>query len=187
MAVVDPDKPGRYLLGIECDGASYHSSLSARNRDRLRQEVLENQGWIIHRIWSTDWFKQPDSQLRKTNAAIEAAKIKWAERDRPPEPDPPPAPDPPREPDQPAGPEQLAEPPPLQPWQMRRADWLQACRRLYDLYDLTHDQDVSEELTRLGGWGCRLNDRQHRSRVENALQEGQPVPPEVLADYPDLG
>jgi very-short-patch-repair endonuclease len=178
LAVVDPQKSGRYLLGIECDGASYHSSLSARDRDRLRQEVLENQGWIIHRIWSTDWFKQPDNQFKRTLAAIEAAKIRWAERDHPREPDPPPAPDPPSEPDQ---------LPPLQPWQMRRADWRQACRRMYELYDLTHDQAVSDELTRLGGWGCRLNDRQHKIRVEKALQDGQPVPPEVRADYPDLG
>ncbi len=74
LAVVDPDKPGRYLLGIECDGAAYHSSRSARDRDRLRQQVLEDRGWIIHRIWSTDWFKQRKEQLRKTLAAIESAR-----------------------------------------------------------------------------------------------------------------
>jgi len=51
LAVVDNQKPGRYLLGIECDGAMYHSARSARDRDRLRQEVLENLGWQIHRIW----------------------------------------------------------------------------------------------------------------------------------------
>ena len=78
LAVVDPECPGRYLLGIECDGATYHSSRSARDRDRLRQQVLEDRGWVIHRIWSTDWFRQPDEQLRKTLAAIEDAKAKWA-------------------------------------------------------------------------------------------------------------
>ena len=54
LAVVDPERPGRYLLGVECDGATYHSARSARDRDRLRQEVLESLGWRIHRIWSTD-------------------------------------------------------------------------------------------------------------------------------------
>lgn len=56
MAVVHPDHPGVYVLGIECDGATYHSSATARDRDRLRQAVLERLGWRIHRIWSTDWF-----------------------------------------------------------------------------------------------------------------------------------
>jgi very-short-patch-repair endonuclease len=64
IAVRDPGKPGRFLIGIECDGATYHSAKSARDRDRLRQEILENLGWKIHRIWSTDWFKNPQAQLR---------------------------------------------------------------------------------------------------------------------------
>ena len=75
LAIIDPKFPGRYLLGIECDGASYHSARSARDRDRLRQQVLEDRGWIIHRIWSTDWFHRPDEQFRKTLAAIEQAKV----------------------------------------------------------------------------------------------------------------
>ena len=74
LAVVDPSTPGRYLLGIECDGATYHSSRSARDRDRLRQTVLESRGWKIHRIWSTDWFQHPDAQLRKVIEAIEQSK-----------------------------------------------------------------------------------------------------------------
>jgi very-short-patch-repair endonuclease len=78
LAVVDPEKPGRYVIGIECDGASYHSSRSARDRDRLRQAVLEDHGWIIHRIWSTDWFQRPQEQLRRTVAAIEVAKAQLA-------------------------------------------------------------------------------------------------------------
>ena len=65
LAVVDPQRPGRYLLGIECDGASYHSARSARDRDRLRQQVLEGLGWTIHRIWSTDWFRNPQRELAK--------------------------------------------------------------------------------------------------------------------------
>lgn len=74
LAIADPERPGRYLLGIECDGAAYHSSRSARDRDRLRQAVLEDHGWIIHRIWSSDWFQRPREQLERTVAAIEAAR-----------------------------------------------------------------------------------------------------------------
>ena len=77
LAVVDPTKPGRYLLGIECDGATYHSSRSARDRDRLREAVLKDRGWKIHRVWSTDWFHRPEEQLQKLVAAIEKAGIEW--------------------------------------------------------------------------------------------------------------
>ena len=67
-------EPGRYALGIECDGASYHSSFSARDRDRLRQNHLESMGWRIHRIWSTDWFQSdPEDRKRRLREAIEAA------------------------------------------------------------------------------------------------------------------
>ena len=86
ILVLDPAKRGRYLLGIECDGAAYHSSRSARDRDRLRQAVLEDHGWIVHRIWSTDWFQRPGEQLRKVAAALEQAKIKLAVSELQPEP-----------------------------------------------------------------------------------------------------
>lgn len=65
LAIRDKDNPGQFLLGIECDGAKYHSCATARDRDRLRQEVLEKLGWKIYRIWSTDWFKNPQKQLDK--------------------------------------------------------------------------------------------------------------------------
>jgi len=74
LAVVDPDRPGRYLLGIECDGASYHEARSARDRDRLRRQVLEGLGWRVHRIWSVDWFRDPEAALRRTLIAIEEAR-----------------------------------------------------------------------------------------------------------------
>ena len=64
-AVRNPDAAGEFILGIECDGAAYQSSKSARDRDRLRQEVLEGLGWKIYRIWSTDWFRDPQRELRK--------------------------------------------------------------------------------------------------------------------------
>lgn len=73
LGVLHPKQPGRYVLGIECDGAAYHHSRSARDRDRLRQAVLEDHGWIIHRIWSTDWFQRPSEQLRKVAEAIARA------------------------------------------------------------------------------------------------------------------
>lgn len=78
LAVRDPEKPGRYLLGIECDGATYHSSRSARDRDRLRQAVLEGLGWRIHRIWSTDWFRNSEQQYRRLREAMERAKVPLA-------------------------------------------------------------------------------------------------------------
>lgn len=64
VGVIDPGNPGRYLMGIECDGATYHSAKSARDRDRLRQTILERLGWSIRRIWSTDWFKNPHGELK---------------------------------------------------------------------------------------------------------------------------
>jgi very-short-patch-repair endonuclease len=69
MAVRDPEHPGAYLLGIECDGASYHSSKTARDRDRLRQWQLELMGWKLHRIWSSDWFA---NSARETQRVLEA-------------------------------------------------------------------------------------------------------------------
>ena len=73
-------EPGKYALGIECDGASFHSSFSARDRDRLRQNHLESMGWRIHRIWSTDWFQSgPEDRKRRLRRAIEAAQTNSAE------------------------------------------------------------------------------------------------------------
>jgi len=70
LAIVHPDHPGRYVLGIECNGKTYHQSKTARDRDRLRQEILEGLGWTIHRIWSTNWIRQPDRELDKVIARI---------------------------------------------------------------------------------------------------------------------
>ena len=76
MAIADPERPGRYILGIECDGASYHSARSARDRDRLREQVLRGLGWELHRVWSTDWFRNPERELQRAVDAIEVAKVK---------------------------------------------------------------------------------------------------------------
>jgi very-short-patch-repair endonuclease len=70
LAVVDPRAPGRYLVGIECDGRSYHSGATARDRDRLRQHVLESLGWKILRVWSTDWWLNPDKEIEKITTLL---------------------------------------------------------------------------------------------------------------------
>ena len=85
LAVTDPASPGRYLLGVECDGARYHSSPVARDRDRLRQQVLEGLGWTIHRIWSTDWYRHRGETGQRLLEAVERAKIATPEAP-PPEP-----------------------------------------------------------------------------------------------------
>lgn len=71
LGIVHPNKPGTYVLGVECDGASYHSAHSARDRDRLRQRALEGYGWNIHRVWSTDWFRDPAKQVDAIVARLE--------------------------------------------------------------------------------------------------------------------
>lgn len=81
MGVRDPDMPGRYILAIECDGAAYHSARSARDRDRLRQGVLEGLGWRFHRIWSTDWFRNPVKETDRAVEVIEAARAALKSRD----------------------------------------------------------------------------------------------------------
>ncbi|MGL4908906.1 MAG: DUF4011 domain-containing protein [Bacteroidales bacterium] len=70
MAAKHPTLNGIFVLGIECDGATYHSARTARERDRLRQDVLENMGWKIYRIWSTDWNKDPITEGKKLIEAI---------------------------------------------------------------------------------------------------------------------
>src|SRR5213079_879212 len=68
-----PTQPGRYVLAIEADGATYHSAGTARDRDRLRQDHLERLGWRFHRIWSTDWFADPDREAQRVKAAYDEA------------------------------------------------------------------------------------------------------------------
>ena len=85
LAVRDPAAPGRFLLGIECDGARYHSSRWARERDRLRQSVLEQKGWTMHRIWSTDWFQRPDAEVQRLLQAVAAAQARAHPAAEPPD------------------------------------------------------------------------------------------------------
>jgi len=74
LAVVDENNPGKYILGIECDGAHYHSSVTARDRDRLREQVLEDLNWNLYRIWSTDWFKNPKKEIEELLNTVDRAK-----------------------------------------------------------------------------------------------------------------
>jgi Protein of unknown function (DUF4011)/REase_MTES_1575/Protein of unknown function (DUF3320)/AAA domain len=73
LGVRHPDRPGQYIAAVECDGASYHSALWARERDRLRQDILENMGWKFHRIWSTDWFYRRDAEIARLEAGLAKA------------------------------------------------------------------------------------------------------------------
>ena len=73
IGVADPAKPGCYLLGIECDGATYRASNSARDRDRLREQVLRQLGWRIHRIWSPDWVARRESEVRRLKEVLDQA------------------------------------------------------------------------------------------------------------------
>lgn len=88
FGVVHPAEPGRFILAIEADGATYHSSYTARDRDRLRQQMLENLGWSFHRIWSTDWFQRRPEEIERAAAAWERA-IARADAPRPLQPGPP--------------------------------------------------------------------------------------------------
>ena len=72
LGVVDPDAPGRYLAGVECDGATYHRSATARDRDKLREQVLRGLGWDILRIWSTDWWIDMQGTVEKIHDQLEA-------------------------------------------------------------------------------------------------------------------
>jgi very-short-patch-repair endonuclease len=76
-----PRRPGRFVLAIECDGATYHSAQTARDRDRLRQQHLEALGWRFLRIWSTDWFLRREEEIARAYAAYEAAVAEADRRD----------------------------------------------------------------------------------------------------------
>jgi very-short-patch-repair endonuclease len=73
FAVQHPERPGDFVLALECDGATYHSSQSARDRDRLRQEQLERLGWRFCRIWSSEWFNNKEAAVNKVLRAYEEA------------------------------------------------------------------------------------------------------------------
>ena len=65
LGILDPTNPGRYQLGVECDGATYHRAATARDRDKLRQFILEGLGWTLYRVWSTDWWHDSEAETKK--------------------------------------------------------------------------------------------------------------------------
>ena len=71
IGIKDPKNDSKFLCGVECDGATYHSSKSIRDNDKLRQEILESLGWNIYRIWSTDWFSDKNNQINKLKTYLE--------------------------------------------------------------------------------------------------------------------
>lgn len=83
MAVKHPNLSGIYVLGIECDGAMYHSSKTARERDRLRQSLLESMGWKLYRIWSTDWIKDMVNEKKRLLEAVQKAIDEYVEDAKP--------------------------------------------------------------------------------------------------------
>ena len=80
LAVLDSEPPYRYLLGIECDGTTYHAGKTARDRDRLRHQILQKSGWHIHRVWSRDWIVNPTEQIRSILNAVLDAQAQYASR-----------------------------------------------------------------------------------------------------------
>jgi very-short-patch-repair endonuclease len=70
LGVVNPDAPGAYLAGIECDGAAYHSSATARDRDIVREQILRNLGWEIIRIWSPEWWQDADTETEQVHKKL---------------------------------------------------------------------------------------------------------------------
>lgn len=70
LGIVHPDRPGDYLVGIECDGATYHRAATARDRDKVRAAVLEGLGWTLLRVWSTDWFVDPLGEIDRLDARM---------------------------------------------------------------------------------------------------------------------
>lgn len=71
LGIVHPDRPGDYLVGVECDGATYHSAATARDRDKVRAAVLSSLGWKLLRLWSTEWWVDKHGALQRLHAAIQ--------------------------------------------------------------------------------------------------------------------
>ena len=178
FAAFHPEQPGRPVLAIEADGASYHSAKSARDRDRLRQEHLERLGWRFHRIWSTEYFRNPEREIERTVAAWREA---VAAADAPP-------PEQPEEPQE-AAPASAGEPPPPQRGpkpdvgpkrpitefkrgQIRRMiDWVNS-----DGLNRTEDEIIKETAAALGF-------QRRGSRIDAAIQavlRNPPKPPQAV-------
>ena len=166
VGVVDPERPGRYLLGIECDGATYHSSLAARDRDRIRASVLQGLGWKLHRIWSSDWFANPERELRRAVEAIEKARAEsTAPRDEEAPQGEPPAEQPAKQPRaaiERAEPEGEEDKDAIVPYQLAE---LQAVRNVSDISELSERKLAEQfaEITRVES-PIRVDEAMRRAR-----------------------
>ncbi len=198
LAVTAPDAPGHYVLGIECDGATYHSTASARDRDRIRQSVLESLGWSLHRIWSTDWLFDRDAEVRRLLGAVEDALARRA------------AAEPAQQPDAPAPQPKEAEPEAPPPAIDEGSAPARATPALYDevelpaiaddegLYDETHEAAAREAVATLvasespvalevvlrrlaGAFDVQRVTAKARARLQ-ALVDGAGADKELLAD-----
>jgi hypothetical protein len=162
LAVVARNPELGYALGIECDGASYHSERSARLRDVWRQQILSDRGWRLYRIWSTRWWYHRGEEIEGLKIALEDAEARFQEPIS-------------LQPNSKSK-EASANTRPLESWEMPLSQWRQRCEELRKVGD-------TAGLRAIGGLGT---DHAHRYRVECALKDGKPVPKEVLAGYPDL-
>jgi len=163
LAVVARD-PGRgYVLGIECDGATYHSDRSARLRDVWRAQILRARGWRLHRIWSTRWWYHRGEEIEALKAALDEAHLRFEKQDLATTTTVLPR-------------EREATGKPLESWEMTLNEWKQRCDELRERGD-------EDALRSVGGLGT---DFAHRYRVEQALKKGKPVPKNVLNEYPNL-
>lgn len=162
LGVVARDPTHGYVLGIECDGATYHSDRSSRLRDVWRAQILRGRGWRLHRIWSTRWWYHRGEEIEALKNALDDASAHLEKRHVVSEQSVSPEPEP------------IATN--LESWQMTLDEWKQRCNELRERGD-------EDALRALGGLST---DAAHRYRVEQALKDGKPVPDKALADYPKL-
>jgi very-short-patch-repair endonuclease len=199
LAIVDRDAPGRYLLGIECDGAAYHGAATARDRDRLRAAVLRGLGWTLHRVWSTDFWQDANGELARIEQSLvvarEAALAAVDPRPAPianaPAMPPPSAPvepssAPPIDPDGPRPYRTCELPPAGTPEDFQAAAALRSLRSQVATVIAAEGPVVFDRLCRLvaAAWGLnRLTDRV-RERVRSALAPTAAVIADVVWSSP---
>jgi len=82
LGIVHPDRSGDYLVGVECDGAMYHSAATARDRDKVRESVLRQLGWKLLRVWSTDWWIDRRAALQQLHARLQVLLAERRELDQ---------------------------------------------------------------------------------------------------------
>ena len=161
------------ILAIEADGASYHSSHTARDRDRLRQQVLEDKKWRFHRIWSTAWFRDREAELDKAEAAWKRAVALSESDERPTTPISSPKP--------PVSPSAQRGPRPIIPRRGQYGYYSIADYAHWDLVELARwiesdtllrtDEDLIREMMKVLGF--KRTGRRIVERLEKAIREAR--------------